>query len=214
VITVLIVDDHEITRAGIKNSLQVIPNLKVIGEASNGPDALQLAKELNPKVVLMDICMSGIDGLETTRKMMMWNPLIKIIVITTIIDDPYPSRLLEAGAVGYLTKGCASHELIKAVQAVMVGKRYIAPSIAQQLALKHVCTHNASVFDALTLREMQLVLLLIEGKDIKYVSEIFFVSPKTLMTYRNQVVKKLNIKNEVQLVLLAKNAKLIKDETY
>lgn len=213
-ITVLIVDDHEITRAGIKNSLQVIPNLKVIGEASNGSNALQLAKELNPQVVLMDIHMSGIDGLETTRKMMISNPLMKIIVITTMIDDPYPSRLLEAGAMGYLTKGCASHELIKAIQAVMLGKRYVAPSIAQLLALKHVSNKDTSVFDTLTLREMQLVLLLIEGKDIKYVADIFFVSPKTLMTYRNQVFKKLSIKNEVQLVLLAKQAKLIKQEPY
>lgn len=203
-ITVLIVDDHEIARAGIKSSLEAIPNLKVVGETSNGLDALQLAKELNPNVVLMDICMSGIDGLETTRKMIISNPLIKIIVITLLIDDPYPSRLLEAGAMGYLTKGCAAHELIKAIHAVMLGKRYVAPSIAQQLALKHVSHDDKSVFDALTLREMQLVLLLIEGKDIKYVSDIFFVSPKTLMTYRNQIFKKLNIKNEVQLILLAK----------
>ncbi len=213
-ITVLIVDDHEITRAGIKTSIQVIPHLKVIGEAANGLDALQLAKELNPQVVLMDINMPGIDGLETTRKMMMLNPSLKIIVMTTRIDDPYPSRLLEAGAMGYLTKGCAVNELNKAIHAVMLGKRYLAPTIAQQLAIKHVSKNEKSIFDALTLREMQLVLLLIEGRDIKYVSDIFFVSPKTLMTYRNQIFKKLHVKNEVQLILLAKQAKLIKPEPY
>ncbi len=209
-ITVLIVDDHEITRVGIKASLQMIPDLQVVGEASHGLEALQLAKELNPQVVLMDINLPGIDGLETTRKMMISNPSLKIIVLSITIHDPYPARLLEAGALGYLSKDCSARELIKAFQTVMAGKRYVSSEIAQQLALKHVSPLHATVFDTLTLREMQLVLLLIEGKDLSYISEIFFISPKTLMTYRNQIFKKLKIKNEVQLILLAKSAKLIK----
>ncbi len=213
-ITVLIVDDHEVARAGIKYSLSALPNVQMMGEASNGLSAMQLVKELNPDVVLMDVTMPGIDGLETTRKMMISNPQLKIIIISAMTGGPYPARLLEAGAMGYLTKDGAFQELAKALNTVISGKRYIAPAIAQQLALKNVSNESMTVFDTLTLREMQLVLLLIEGKEIQYISDIFFVSPKTLMTYRNQIFKKLDVKNEVQLVLLAKKAQLLQENHY
>lgn len=211
-ITVLIVDNHEIARIGIKYTLLSISKVKVVGEAARGLDALRLAKELKPQIVFMDIQMPGIDGLETTRKMMLGNPSVKIIILSAIKDDPYPTRLLEAGAMGYLTKGCPADEIIKALRTVSSGKRYITPAIAQQLALKHVSDEYNSAFDTLSLRELQIALLIIEGKGIQDIANTFFISPKTIMSYRHQIFKKLNITNEVQLVLLANQAKLIKQD--
>jgi len=212
VITVLIIDDHEIARAGIKYILLSVPKIKVVGEAARGLDALRLAKELKPDIVFMDIQMPGMDGLETTRKMVLANPAIKIIVLSAVQEDPYPARLLEAGVMGYLTKGCATDEIIKAIRAVTTGKRYVTPAIAQQLALKHVGTEHHTIFDTLSIRELQIALLIIEGKNLREIADIFFISPKTIMAYRHQIFTKLNVANEVQLVLLANQAKLVKKE--
>lgn len=211
-ITVLIVDNHEIARIGIKYTLLSMSKVKVVAEAARGLDALRLAKELKPQVVFMDIQMPGIDGLETTRKMILANPSIKIIILSAIKDEPYPTRLLEAGAMGYLTKGCPADEIIKALRTVTSGKRYITPTIAQQLALKHVSDEYNTVFDTLSLRELQIALLIIEGREIQDIANTFFISPKTIMAYRHQIFKKLNITNEVQLVLLANQEKLIKQD--
>lgn len=211
-ITVLIVDDHQIARIGIKNALSSVAKAKIVGEAARGSDALRLAKELKPEIVFMDIHMPGIDGLETTRKMVLANPGIKIIVLSAIKDDPYPTRLLEAGAMGYLTKGCFADEIIKALRTVASGKRYITATIAQQLALKQVSNEHNSAFDKLSLRELQIALLIIQGKNIQDIANIFFISPKTVMAYRHRLFEKLNVANEVQLVLSANRAKLIKQD--
>src|SRR5579864_8854160 len=130
-IKVLLVDDHELVRIGIKRLLQDVNGIKVIGEASTGEEAIKIAKELIPDVVLMDLQMPGIGGLEATRKMIRHNPDIKILALTVCDDEPYPSRLLQAGAAGYLTKGCDTDEMVRAIRAVHSGQRYISPAIAQ-----------------------------------------------------------------------------------
>ena len=137
-ITVLIVDDHELVRAGIRSLLSGVNGLKVIGEASTGEEAVKIAREKHPNVVLMDVRMPGIGGLEATRKLLRADPDIKVIALTVCGEEPFPSKLLQAGAAGYLTKGSALEEMVQAIHAVCHGKRYISPEVAQQLALKHL----------------------------------------------------------------------------
>src|SRR5579862_3724565 len=146
-IKVLLVDDHDLVRIGIKRLLQDVTGLKVVGEASTGEEAVRLAKELIPEVVLMDLQMPGIGGLEATRKMIRHNPDIKILALTVCDDEPYPSRLLQAGAAGYITKGCDAEEMLKAIRLVYAGDRYISPDIAQQLALKRFAPQEKSPLD-------------------------------------------------------------------
>src|SRR4051812_44227588 len=134
-IKVLLVDDHELVRFGIKRLLQDTQGIKVVGEASTGEEAVALAKELVPDVVLMDIQMPGIGGLLATRKMIQHNPDVKILALTVHNDEPYPSRFLQAGAAGYITKGCKADEMIRAIRLVHSGQRYLSSEIAQQLAL-------------------------------------------------------------------------------
>lgn len=209
--TVLLVDDHEIARVGVKYMLQSIAKVNVIGETGRGLEAVRLAKELNPDVVILDVHMPGMDGLEVTRKILLCNPAIRIIILSAFKEDPYPARLLEAGASAYLTKGCPPEEIAKAIRSVLSGKRYISPTIAHQLALKNTQQEETASFDILSLRELQIALMLIEGKEIKYISDTFYISPKTVMAYRHQIFKKLQVTNDVQLVLLAKKLGYLKE---
>ena len=144
VITVLLVDDHELVRAGIRSLLADVSGIKVIAEASTGEEAIKLAREKRPDVILMDIRMPGIGGLAATTKLLRFNPDVKIIALTVCGEEPFPSKLLQAGAAGYLTKGSDLSEMVQAIHSVYSGKRYISPGIAHQLALKHLSDDKAS----------------------------------------------------------------------
>src|SRR5690606_27768750 len=129
-IKVLLVDDHQLVRAGIRRILDDAEDIEVCGEAGSGEEALKQVKQTRPEVVLMDVNMPGIGGLEATRKLLRLDESLKIIALTVHVDEPYPSRLLEAGALGYLTKGCDEQEILNAIRAVHVGQRYIGADIA------------------------------------------------------------------------------------
>src|SRR3990167_9878844 len=133
-INVLLVDDHDLVRAGIKKILDDVSGIKVIGEANSGEEAIKLARKSRPNVVLMDVKMPGIGGFEATRKLVRLDPDIKVLVISTCDNDVYPSRLLQVGAAGYLTKGASMDEMVKAIRAVHAGQRYISPEIASRLS--------------------------------------------------------------------------------
>ena len=135
-IRVLVVDDHDLVRTGITRMLSDIDGLQVVGQAESGEEALAKARELKPDVVLMDVKMPGIGGLEATRKMMRSHPDIKVVAVTVCEEDPFPTRLLQAGAAGYMTKGAGLAEMVQAIRLVFAGQRYISPQVAQQLALK------------------------------------------------------------------------------
>lgn len=135
-IKVLVVDDHDLVRTGITRMLADIEGLQVVGQADCGEDCLKLARELKPDVVLMDVKMPGIGGLEATRKLLRSRPDIKVVVVTVCEEDPFPTRLMQAGAAGYMTKGAGLEEMVQAIRQVFAGQRYISPQIAQQLALK------------------------------------------------------------------------------
>jgi len=203
VIKILLIDDHELVRIGIKRLLQDIQGIKVVGEASTGEEAVKAAKELIPDVALMDVQMPGIGGLEATRKMVRHNPDIKVIALTIYGDEPYPSRLLQAGAVGYITKGCDADEMIRAIRTVHSGQRYISSEIAQQLALKRFTKAEESPLDILSERELQIMLMITSGQKVQDISSKLCLSPKTVNSYRYRIFEKLAIHSDVELTLLA-----------
>lgn len=202
-IRTLIVDDHNLVRHGIQSMLNGVEGIKVVGEALNGEDAVKLAREVRPDVVLMDLKMPGIGGLEATRKLLRIDPDIKVLVVTVCDDDIFPARLLQAGASGYLTKGAKKDELIQAIRAVHSGQRYISPAIAQQLAFKHLTDADDSPIESLSERELQVMLMIVNGLRPAEISEKLCLSPKTVNSYRYRLFDKLKVKNDVELTLLA-----------
>lgn len=199
----MLVDDHELIRIGIKRLLQDVSGIKVMGDASTGEEAIRMAKELIPDVVLMDVQMPGIGGLEATRKMIRHNPDIKILALTVFGDEPYPSRLLQAGAAGYITKGCDAEEMIRAIRTVHSGQRYISSEIAQQLALKRFTKAEESPLDILSERELQIMLMITSGQKVQEISDKLCLSPKTVNSYRYRIFEKLGINSDVELTLMA-----------
>ena len=198
------VDDHDLVRMGITRMLADIPDIRVVGEAGSGESALALARELKPDVVLMDLRMPGIGGLEATRKLLRQQPDIRVVAVTICDEDPFPSRLLQAGAAGYLTKGACLDEMVKAIRHVMSGQRYLSTEIAQHLALKPFDSEaDRSPFDQLSEREMQIALMIVGCQKIQDISDKLFLSPKTVNTYRYRIFEKLAIHSDVELALLA-----------
>lgn len=202
-IKVLLVDDHELVRIGIRRLLQDAQGIKVIGEANTGEEAIRLAKELTPDVILMDVQMPGIGGLEATRKLNRAQNDIKVLALTVCEDEPYPSRLLQAGAAGYITKGCDPEEMIRAIRVVHTGQRYISSEIAQQLALKRFTKPEESPLDILSERELQIMMMITTGQKVQDISDKLCLSPKTINSYRYRIFEKLLVSNDVELTLLA-----------
>jgi two-component system invasion response regulator UvrY len=203
-IKVLVVDDHDLVRTGITRMLSDIAGLQVVGQANSGEESLLKARELKPDVVLMDIKMPGIGGLEATRKLLRSHPDIKVVAVTACEDDPFPTRLLQAGAAGYLTKGTGLDEMIRAIRMVFAGQRYISPQIAQQLALKSFQPNNSDTpFDLLSEREIQIALMIANCQKVQSISDKLCLSPKTVNTYRYRIFEKLDITSDVELALLA-----------
>ncbi|WP_069083566.1 response regulator transcription factor GacA [Pseudomonas sp. TCU-HL1] len=203
-IRVLVVDDHDLVRTGITRMLADIEGLQVVGQADSGEEALKKARELKPDVVLMDVKMPGIGGLEATRKLLRSHTDIKVVAVTACEEDPFPTRLLQAGAAGYLTKGAALEEMIQAIRQVFAGQRFISPQIAQQLALKSFQPQaSGSPFDLLSEREIQIALMIANCQKVQSISDKLCLSPKTVNTYRYRIFDKLSISSDVELALLA-----------
>tara|TARA_R100000750_G_scaffold46894_1_gene31819 strand:- start:780 stop:1409 length:630 start_codon:yes stop_codon:yes gene_type:complete len=199
-----VVDDHDLVRMGITRMLADIDGLEVIGQADSGEEALRLVRELRPDVVLMDVKMPGIGGLEATRKLIRSYPDLKVVAVTACEEDPFPTRLLQAGAAGYMTKGAALEEMVQAIRQVFMGQRFISPQIAQQLALKSFqSTENASPFDLLSDREIQIAMMIAGCQKVQSISDKLCLSPKTINTYRYRIFEKLAINSDVELALLA-----------
>ena len=213
-ITVLLVDDHYLVRAGIESLLTGEQDIKVIGEAATGEEAVRIAREKRPNVVLMDVRMPGIGGLEATRKLLRADPDVKVIALTVCGEEPFPSKLLQAGAAGYLTKGSLTNELVQAIHAVHSGKRYISPEVAQQLALKHLSDDKASPFDSLSERELQVMLMITSGQKVQEISDKLCLSPKTVNSYRYRLFDKLNVHSDVELTHLAIRHGILDTETF
>ncbi len=203
-ISVLLVDDHELVRTGIRLLLEAETDVEVIAEAASGEEAIDhLRQNELPDVVVMDINMPGIGGIEAIHRLMHAHPQINLIVLSVQGKDPYPARLLQMGAKGYLTKGCPAVELLQAVRTVATGQRYLSAEVAQKLALNLLPGGGTSPIDALSQREMQVLLMVIDGHGIQEIADRLCVSPKTVGTYRHRLYEKLGVNNDVELTHLA-----------
>nr|AFI78669.1 two component LuxR family transcriptional regulator [uncultured bacterium ws034A6] len=210
-INVMLVDDHDLVRSGIKRILTDVGDIDVVAEADSGEQAVKQARKIKPDVILMDLSMPGIGGLEATRKITRSMPDAKIIAVTIHEDDPFPARLLEAGAVGYLTKGCDVREIISAIKSVYLGEQYLTPDVAQKLALSFVNHRDKAPLEELTQRETQVMLMIVKGEPNKLISEKLCLSPKTTSTYRYRLFEKLGVANDVELTRFAIRHGLIKE---
>lgn len=202
-IKVLIVDDHALVRMGIRRLLDDLPDINVVAEAENGETALSLVKDLTPDVVLLDMKMPGIGGWEVTRRLKKTNPQVKVIAVTALSAEPLPSRILQLGAMGYLTKESSAAEMAAAIRKVYNGDLYLSPCIAQNIALHSLHPSHDSPFDLLSEREMQVMLMLTSGMTVPDIATKLFLSTKTVNGYRYRMFDKLGIRNNVELTYLA-----------
>lgn len=212
---ILVADDHDLVRMGIVRMLADVPGFTVVGEAKNGEEAVRLAREHKPDVVLMDVKMPGIGGLEATKKVLAHNSNIKVIAVTSLADDMFPERLMKAGACGYVTKGANFDEMIDAIKTVVAGNRYMSNNVAQQLALRSFsgAKSSASPFELLSERELQTAILIANGAKVQTIADTFCVSPKTINSYRYRIFEKLSINSDVELTLLAVKHKILDIDT-
>lgn len=202
-IKVLIVDDHALVRMGIRRLLDDLPDMAVIAEAANGETALTLVKTHHPDVVLLDMKMPGIDGWEVTRRLKKSNPDIKVIAVTSMTAEPLPSRVLQLGAMGYLTKESGAEEMAAAIRKVYMGERYVSAEVAQKMAFNSLQMSTESPFDSLSKREMQVMFMITSGLSMQDMVDRLFLSSKTINGYRYRMFEKLAVKNDVELTYLA-----------
>lgn len=203
-IKVLIVDDHELVRTGITRMLRDSPELQVVGQASSGEQALDMTRELAPDIILMDVRMPGMGGLEATRMLRQRHPEVRVIAVTACEESPLPTHLLQAGASGYLSKSTAISEVQLAIERVYAGGYYISPEIAQQMALQSIVSQPPeNPFAVLSEREMQIAMLISRGERIQVIARQLNLSPKTINTYRYRIFEKLELDNDVELALFA-----------
>ncbi len=201
-VDVLIVDDHEIVRLGIRRLLE--ESGFTVAAVDSGESALRaLSDSYRPRVVLMDIHMPGMGGLEATQRLLQRYPGLRIIILTATSEGPMPRALLKAGASGYITKGCSITERTEAIRRVRAGEKYISSQVAQYLALSLLDGDSDSPFDALSSRELQFVVLISQGLATAQIAETMCVSPKTVSTYRMRVMQKLSLSGDAELVRLA-----------
>jgi two-component system invasion response regulator UvrY len=202
-IKVLLTDDHALVRTGIKRLLEDSKKIEIVGEAESGEAAIHMVAELKPDVVMMDVNMPGIGGVEACRRIMQRDPTQKIIILTIHTEQTFPKRLLEIGARGYLTKECDPTEMINAIAQVHQGGSYIEPRIAQQLALSLLPGNEENPVDRLSRREFQVMLMISQGLSNVEISERLCLSPKTVSTYRSRLLEKLGAHSEVDLIRIA-----------
>ena len=189
--------------------LSDIEDIDIAGQAKSGEEAVNLYRSLSPDVVLMDLRMPGIGGLEATRKICQMSPEAKVIVVTSCMEDPFPNKLIEAGAHGYVTKSSNISEMVNAIRAVALGQKYISPEIAQKMALRAINAEESSPFSQLSHREMQIALMIVNCEKVQMISDKLCLSPKTVNSYRYRMFEKLSITSDVELTHLAIRHNLI-----
>ena len=201
-IRVFMVDDHALVRTGLRMILAGEADIEIVGEADSGEDALPRIRQLKPDVVLCDLHLPGVSGLEVTERIVRGDYGSRVIVVSGLEDAPMPKRLIEAGASGYVGKGGDASELVRAVRTVASGKRYLASTIAQNMALSGLDGED-SPFDALTAREMEIAMLLIQGLRQEQIAQRLSLSAKTINTHKTRLFDKLQITDMIALARMA-----------
>lgn len=202
-IKVLLVDDHDLVRMGIRRLLEDAKGIEVVKEVANGEDAVQYCRIEQPDVVLMDMNMPGIGGMEATKKIVRYSPDIKVLVLTVQVEEPIPSKVMQIGASGFLTKSAGPQEMIQAIKAVKSGQRYLTPDIAQQMALSQFNATDETPFKSLSERELQIMMMITRGEKVVDISQQLNLSTKTINSYRYRMFEKLSVSNDVELTHLA-----------
>lgn len=208
---VLLVDDHVLVRAGIRSLLEKISSVQVVGEAGDGHEALRLIKSQSPNIVLMDIAMSGLNGLEAAARVIKEFPQVKIIILSMHATEEYVLQALRAGAAGYMLKDAAIVELELALQAVSRGETYLSPSISKRVVDSYLerAARGSSPLDQLTSRQREILQLIAEGKTTKEIAFLLNVSTKTVETHRAQLMDRLDIHDIPGLVRFAMRVGLL-----
>ena len=201
-IRVFIVDDHALVRAGMHMILSAEPDIEIVGDAETGEQALPLIRNLRPDVVLCDLHLPGVSGLEVTERVVRGGYGARVIIVSVLEDGPLPRRLLAAGAHGYVGKGGNAGELLRAVRDVSRGKRYLSSGIAQHLALSGI-DGDGSPFDELSTRELEIALLLVQGLRQEDIARRLSLSAKTVNTHKSRLFEKLEIIDSIALARLA-----------
>ena len=201
-IKVLIADDHHLVRTSIAHLLNEECDIKVVGEVDDGESAVAQCRRLKPDIVVMDIRMPGIGGLEATRRIHRTMEDVKVLILTAHIEDSALRLMLEAGAIGFLSKGADTSEMTDAIRQVFHGKRYVSQEIAQRLALSHF-TDEDNPFRHLSHRELQIALMIVNCQRVQDISDRLHLSPKTVNTYRYRLFDKLEVATDVELTHLA-----------
>jgi two-component system invasion response regulator UvrY len=201
-IRVFLIDDHALVRTGIKMILVGETGIEVVGEAESGEIALPLVRQLKPDVVLCDLHLPGVSGLEVTERIVRSGLGTKVVIVSVLEDGPLPKRLLEAGASGYVGKGGDAQELVRAVHDVAMGRRYLGTTIAQNLALANL-EGSESPFDALSPRELEVALLLTQGLRQEEIARRLCLSAKTINTHKARLFEKIGISDSIALARLA-----------
>lgn len=201
-IRIVIIDDHALVRTGLRMIVEKQPDIEVVGEAENGEQGIALIKRLQPDVALVDVHMPGVSGVEVTERVRRAKLSTQIVILTMAGDSPFPRRLLDIGASGYLTKGCPAEELLKAIRHIHDGRRFLSGDIAQLLALDARPT-GASPFDALSARELEVAMMLSQGCGMQQIAKRLRLSAKTVATYKYRLFEKLNVDNVVTLAHVA-----------
>lgn len=202
-IRILLVDDHELVRTGIAALLNAADDMVVVGVAQSGEEAVNAVVTLSADVVMMDVNMPGIGGVEACRRILRRDPAVKIIAISVQNDGPIPQQLLKLGVMGFVSKGSSVEEMVFAIRKVMVGKRYLCTEVANNMALQGLPDSIESPFAKLSQREAEVVTLILQGKTIPQMAEMLVISDKTVNTYRYRLYEKLQVKNDVELTRLA-----------
>ncbi len=206
-IQVLIADDHVIVREGLRALLEAQPDIEVVGEATDGEEAVNKTKEVQPDIVLMDITMPHMNGLEATRQIKQHSPDVKILVLTMHESDEYFFKILDAGASGYFVKGGSSSELISALRVVWHGDVFLYPTMAKKLLsdyLQRVRTGDGKEsYDGLTNREREILTLIAEGHTSQEIAELLVLSVATVQTHRAHIMSKLGLHNPTELIKYA-----------
>ncbi|MDD3610048.1 MAG: response regulator [Halothiobacillaceae bacterium] len=207
-IQVLLVDDHTLVRTALRHLLEGQSDIRVVAEADSGEVALRSLREVRVDAVLMDIMMPGMGGLEAIRRMLIQQPGLAVVAITSSVDVAVPRRLLEDGVRAYVTKDAPADELIEALRRAVRGEHYVSSRIAREMALASLPSRN-DPFSQLSQREMQVLMMLVEGATNRQISDRLLLSPKTVSTYRARLLEKLGAENDIELLRMAMGRGLV-----
>jgi two-component system invasion response regulator UvrY len=211
-IKVLIVDDHNIVRASLRHALtSKAKDIDVVGEAENGEQAIELVRKLKPDVVLMDIEMPGISGLEATQKLLKYYPTLRIIALTAHEEAPFPTSFMEAGASGYLTKNTNFEELMKAVRHADAEHPYISSTVVHGLVTLQNKKSTKTPLTKLSKRELQVLWMIVRGVKTKDIAKKINLNANTISTYRKRIFEKLSVKSDIELIRLAIRYRILDD---